>query len=71
MIAEALKEETSDDTRGPGVINKSLVLNYWSLKECSLGSWVKSVLRITKRTKRTKSKHPAVFEIHHMQITWL
>lgn len=56
MIAEALKVQAPDDTRGPRVINKSpVVVNYWSLKECSLGNWIKPVLRIT---KRTKSKYP-------------
>lgn len=55
MIAEALKIQALNDTRGPRAINKSPAVNYWSLKECSLGSWIKPVLRIT---KRTKSKYP-------------
>lgn len=45
MIAESLKVQAHDDTRDPRVINTLLALSYWSLKECSLGSWIKPVLR--------------------------
>lgn len=51
MTAKAFKARAWDNTRGLRAVNNSLVVNYCSLKESSLGSLVTIILGVTKRTK--------------------
>lgn len=55
MKEEALKVQARDDTRDPRVINILPVLNYRSLKECSLGGWIKPVLREEKKEREQRA----------------
>lgn len=51
MIAGGLRVQAQGDTEGLRAINSSPVLSYWSSQDCSLGSWVKPVWGITRRTE--------------------
>lgn len=47
-----MRVQAQDDTGGPRAINSSSpALSYWSSQDCSLGSWVKPVWGITRRTE--------------------
>lgn len=51
MIAGHLRRQAQDDTGGLRATKSLLVLSYCSSKNCSLGSWVKSVWGMTRRTE--------------------
>lgn len=47
VTGKALTIERQAENRGPQTISSSLMVCYWSLRQCSLGSWKKTALSIT------------------------
>lgn len=61
VTGKALTIERQAENRGPQTISSSLMVCYWSLRQCSLGSWKKTALSITgvKKAAKLQGRAPA------------